>query len=530
MAGVNVTIGADSSKAQKELTSFQSKTKKIASTIAKGFQERIGHRIFDGFAAAASQLPGLAKHAINQASALNEEIGKSKAVFGKSAEGIHEWSKTTADALGISKVQALEATGTMGNMLHAFGIASDEAAGMSRKLVELAADMGSFNNASIEDSIFAIGAALRGESEPIRKFGVNLNDATLKAEALRMGLYKGTGPLDSQAKAMASYSTILRQTSIQQGNFSETADDIANSNKILQAKLSDLTVTIGESLLPATQTFIDLLKRTDFEAIGNSIGGVAKKAVEIFDVFATNGDSIKLAFEPLKPEDFAGKDLTKEQKELFSEDFKKKIREEEVRQSNASFRENLKQEEILAKKRKEAKLDEEKRQSVIKGIRQEYSKTLQILDARIKGDKKLLEQEEMRKRIQEEQKASASEGFVLSKKSAEKIVMKKKEAEEAEKRRQENETNMAKSTDEKKTKIESDISETESRFGSAMTRSSITAVSSMQAIGGGGGVAGELNLQKTQTDLQRQLVDLQQKMVGLLEGVKTATGQQPVSQ
>ncbi len=63
-----------------------------------------------------------------------------------------------------------------------------------------------------------------------------------------------------------------------------------------------------------------------------------------------------------------------------------------------------------------------------------------------------------------------------------------------------------------------------------MTRSSITAVSSMQAIGGGGGVAGELNLQKTQTDLQRQLVDLQQKMVGLLEGVKTATGQQPVSQ
>jgi len=74
------------------------------------------------------------------------------------------------------------------------------------------------------------------------------------------------------------------------------------------------------------------------------------------------------------------------------------------------------------------------------------------------------------------------------------------------------------------------ISQIQSKFESAMTRSSITAVSSMQRIGGGGGVVGELNLQKTQTDLQRQLVDLQQKMVGLLEQVKTATGQQPVSQ
>ncbi len=108
--------------------------------------------------------------------------------------------------------------------------------------------------------------------------------------------------------------------------------------------------------------------------------------------------------------------------------------------------------------------------------------------------------------------------------------MKKREAEAAEKKRKDNEINLAKSQEEKKANLEGDISETESRFGSAMTRSSITAVSSMQAIGGGGGVAGELNLQKTQTDLQRQLVDLQQKMVGLLEGVKTATGQQPVSQ
>jgi hypothetical protein len=50
----------------------------------------------------------------------------------------------------------------------------------------------------------------------------------------------------------------------------------------------------------------------------------------------------------------------------------------------------------------------------------------------------------------------------------------------------------------------------------------------MQSIGGGGGVAGELNLQKTQTNLQRELVGLQQQVVVLLEGVKTGVSQEHI--
>ena len=62
-----------------------------------------------------------------------------------------------------------------------------------------------------------------------------------------------------------------------------------------------------------------------------------------------------------------------------------------------------------------------------------------------------------------------------------------------------------------------------------MTRSSLTAVSSMQAIGGGGGVSGELNLQKTQTDLQRQLVVLNKELVDAFRE-QAQLSKQPVSQ
>lgn len=555
MAGVNVTIGADSSKAQRELASFQKKTRKIASSIAKGFQLRIGQKLFDGLANAAARLPDFFKGAIEAASSLNEELGKSQAVFGASASEIEKWSKTTADAFGISSVQALQATGTFGNMLRAFDIAGSEAASMSRELVELAADMGSFNNASIEDTIFAIGAALRGENEPIRKFGVALDDARLKSQALEMGLYSGKGALDANAKAMASYALIIKQTSIQQGNFAETADDLENSKKKLQAKFEDLKAVIGESLLPVVKDFITTLQEADFEAIGNSIASLAGSFADLTDFVAKahqgwvwfkedlenfnftdalrdlfgmeSPDGIK--FSPTSDDEDAWLNLARDAQR--EEDLKAAQKEqEEVDKSNSDFRKKLKEEEDEGNRRRALKDEEIRRKGIIKGIRDEYKNTLKILDARIKGDKEFLEQEELKKEIEEERNKSAKDGYILARESAEKIVMKRREAEQAEQKRAESAQAAKKKTEEDKAQLQGEISKAESSVGSAMTRSSITAVSSMQSIGGGGGVYGELNLQKTQTDLQRQLVTLQQQMVGLLEGVKTGVGQEPVAQ
>jgi hypothetical protein len=81
---------------------------------------------------------------------------------------------------------------------------------------------------------------LRGEAEPIRKFGVLLNDSTLKAKAMEMGLYDGTGALDLQAKSLAAYQVILDQTKDAQGDFARTSDGLAGQQKILTAQLENL--------------------------------------------------------------------------------------------------------------------------------------------------------------------------------------------------------------------------------------------------------------------------------------------------
>ena len=90
---------------------------------------------------------------------------------------------------------------------------------MSADIVQLAADVGSFNNAPTADVVAAIGSAFRGESEPIRQFGVMLDVASVKAKALELGLYDGRGELDKTAKATATYQLILEQTSKAQGDF-----------------------------------------------------------------------------------------------------------------------------------------------------------------------------------------------------------------------------------------------------------------------------------------------------------------------
>lgn len=192
-----------------------------------------------------------AKSAITAASNLGEQINKVSVVFRGSEREVLAWSKTTAQGLGISSRAALEAAGTFGNMLVPMGFARDRAAEMSTTMVDLAADMASFNNADPTEVLDALRSGLAGETEPLRRFGIFLNDARLKQEAMNMGLYDGKGALDASAKAAATYAIILKDTKDAQGDFGKTSGSLANQTGILKAQVEDLSAKAGKVLLPA---------------------------------------------------------------------------------------------------------------------------------------------------------------------------------------------------------------------------------------------------------------------------------------
>ena len=229
-------LGGMGSKLTSILPSF--KTVAIAGTAA-----------FGAIAASSFKL-------VSMASNLEESQSKVNTVFGASAGVINEFASTSAKSFGITKQAALEATGTFGNLIQAFGIGRGQAADMSTTLIGLAADLASFNNTSIEDAIQALRSGLSGETEPLKKYGVAMNDVRLKQEAMTLGLYDGKGALDITAKTQAAYALILKDTSLAQGDFDRTSGGFANQMRILKASLSDAATELGTVLLPYFKTFV----------------------------------------------------------------------------------------------------------------------------------------------------------------------------------------------------------------------------------------------------------------------------------
>jgi hypothetical protein len=263
------------------------------------------------YATAAAAIGGAAMTAamgksIMMASDLSESISKSGVVFGDSSADVEAWAKNAANAFGQSNQQALEAAGSFGGMFKVLGKGDEEAAKMSKTMVELASDLASFENTSIDEAITALGAALRGESEPIRRYKVLLDDATLKAEAFAKGLYDGKGSLTPAARAMAAYGLILKQTTQAQGDFQRTGDGLANTQRTLQAQWSNNAAVIGQSLLPAAQELANVLKNLETsgvtQKVSDSIGDWVSGLMGLFtddtawDLFVLNA---QLAFEKI---------------------------------------------------------------------------------------------------------------------------------------------------------------------------------------------------------------------------------------
>jgi hypothetical protein len=210
---------------------------------------------------AATKVIEFAKDAVDAASNLNESMSKTGVVFGNSAAAVEAWSKNSATAMGLSQQAALEAAGTYGNLAVSLGLPQQQAADMSTSLVGLAGDLASFNNVPVGDALDALKSGLTGETEPLKKFGVNLNDAALKAQAMSMGLSDGKKPLDAAAKAQAAYALIMKQTGTAQGDFARTSDGLANQQRIAAAQTENMKAQLGQALLPVIQQVVSILNQ-----------------------------------------------------------------------------------------------------------------------------------------------------------------------------------------------------------------------------------------------------------------------------
>jgi hypothetical protein len=253
---LTILLKADTSGLGKGLQDAQTKLKKFGGELEQ--LSRKATLVFAGVAAAGLKV-------VQSASDLNESISKSNVIFGSSAKAIQGWAATADQALGLSQTAALEAAGNFAILGQSAGLTGVQLNTFSTDLTALAADLASFNNTSVDEAITALAAGLRGESEPLRKYGVLLDAATVEAKALQMGLADTAKELTNQDKVLARNALILEQTTIQQGDFARTADGAANQQRILAAEIENSRAAIGEGLLPAYKDLLaQLVKVVEF--------------------------------------------------------------------------------------------------------------------------------------------------------------------------------------------------------------------------------------------------------------------------
>ena len=253
VADAAARVGADINPFIRDLQKLDKPVQGLGAKLKASLSPAV---LFGGaFAAgfAATKVVDFLGDAVDAASSLNETVSKTGQIFGEDAlPAMEEWAETAADAFGQSKQQALDAASTFAIFGKSAGLAGDDLVSFSQDLTVLASDFASFFDTSPEEAITAIGAALRGESEPIRRYGVLLDEATLRQRALRLGIIETTSQaLTPQQRVLAAQAEIFAQSADAQGDFARTSDSLANVSRSLESKMSDLSAEIGEGILPA---------------------------------------------------------------------------------------------------------------------------------------------------------------------------------------------------------------------------------------------------------------------------------------
>jgi hypothetical protein len=219
---------------------------------------------------------------IKAASDLNEAGNKLQVTFGSATGNVTQWAQGAATSFGLSTLAAEDAATTFGVFAKSAGLGGQAAAGFSEQMGGLAGDLASFYNTSPEQAIDAIGAALRGESEPIRQYGVLLDDATLRQQALAMGLISTTKTaLTPQQRVLAAQAAILKQTTAAQGDFARTSGGLANQQRILAAEMENVKGTVGQALLPIMLEMVSLVRDYGIpvlDTFGKIMGGIPPSA------------------------------------------------------------------------------------------------------------------------------------------------------------------------------------------------------------------------------------------------------------
>lgn len=224
------------------------------STQFQGVAKQIG-AVF-----ATRKVINFARSAVSAASDLEESINAVNVTFGDASAGILGLGENAATAVGLSAREfnsfAVQFSGFTSQIAGAEG----DIVAVTDELTTRIADFASVMNKDIPEAAQVFQSALAGETEPIRKFGIDMSAAAVQAFALREGMVASASEMTEAIKVQARYGLLMESTNKVAGDFANTSDSLANQTRVVSAQLDDLRATVGAGLVPSLEGILKVAK------------------------------------------------------------------------------------------------------------------------------------------------------------------------------------------------------------------------------------------------------------------------------
>lgn len=235
MPELRIKVTSDSTDARRDLDGFSGAMERAALPAAVAGGAIVAFGADAGAAASEAQ---------QAAGALEATFGDATAAMAANAQG-------AADNLGLSEASYSQLASTIGSQLGNMGVAQDEVGATTDALITKGADLAAQFGGSTAEAVDALSSLMRGERDPIERYGVSISAAAIEAEKAAQGLDGLEGAADRAATTQATLTLLNEQTASSAGAFARETDTAAGAQAIATANWEDGQAALGSALLPA---------------------------------------------------------------------------------------------------------------------------------------------------------------------------------------------------------------------------------------------------------------------------------------
>ena len=294
------------------VTGFSNTSKSIKSTRSgfRGLASTIGK--FYATYWLVMRAVGKIGSAVDLASQLTEVQNVVDTTFGDMASKVDDFTKTSIQDFGMSELTVKQISSRFQALGTSIGISSEQVANgtavankalmsqnntlykttdsmadMSLNLTRLAGDMASFYDVDQADVAKSLQSIFSGTIAPLRRYGLDLTQATLSEWAMKNGLDANIKSMTQAEKVLLRYNYVMANTQAAQGDFAKTANTWANSVRVLKQEFQAWGSIIGSVVINALKPFVQALSKVMLKVISftktvaDALGAIFGWTIEI---------------------------------------------------------------------------------------------------------------------------------------------------------------------------------------------------------------------------------------------------------